>query len=76
MSKIVCQIVVDKIQKFMTLPIIEKDGNLFVANPLADRPHQPALVLLDPKHIVKPPDVEAPFGYTKVLLESRTLPEV
>lgn len=57
------------------LPLIQQNGEYFVANPHADIPHQLALVRLDPKRIEKLPGNPDLGNYTGILLEIRTLPE-
>lgn len=75
MKSIGISIVVDGIQQTFNVGLIERDGNYFVANPRADIPLQPSLVQLDPKRLVKQPDVDSAYDYMGVLLEIRTLPE-
>ena len=75
MKTINFQTIVDGIQQFHHLSLIEKTEGLFVANPHADIPHQPALVQLDPTRIETLPDVPDSLNYRGVVLEVRTVPE-
>jgi hypothetical protein len=75
MKLVSVQFKLDERQEFYSLPLIERNGGFFVANPHADIPHQSAEVKLDPKRLVTLPEMPETLSYTGVLLEIRSLPE-
>jgi len=56
-------------QQTHSLPLLEMPEGLFVANPHADIPHQPALVKLDPTRLETLPEIPGTLNYKGLLLE-------
>jgi hypothetical protein len=68
MESILCQIIVDDVQKFLTVEVVESDGKYFAKNPMDNKG---ALIPLDPQRFVKNGEVQT---YKGVLLRHRSVP--
>jgi hypothetical protein len=79
MKSVTVCIKVDEKQESHLLPLVDRHGEYFVANPHAtphaDKHHHSVLVRLDPKRLVEAPDASFPLNYTGTLIEIRTVPD-
>lgn len=66
---------IDGKQETYQLPLKRQKEALFVANPHAGIPRQPALVQLDPARLLELPGAQGAFHYKGVLLEIQTQQE-
>lgn len=76
MKKVMVTIKVDDRQETRSLPLLERNGEFFVANPYHPGiSHQPAEVRLDPTRLKNVPEMPETLNYTGLLLQIRTIQE-
>jgi hypothetical protein len=71
MDSITCQIIVDDVQKFLDIGLVENNGRYYVENPV-DKKH--ALILLDQTRLEKLSETNPTWKYAGILLVHNSIP--